>query len=353
MVVAPNQLRLPLRVGLVGLGRWGSRYVTTLQGAPGYELAILCDTDPAARARARQAFSLPIGSSVDDALDAGVDAVVLATPLLTHAPLGLRCLERGRHVLVEKPLATTAAAARSLVAAADRSERCLLVGHLTLHHPAFQHLLAVVRAGGIGELTYVQAERTSASRQAAEPVLWALGPHDVAAFATLASTAEGVPAVTHLEASTLDEQTTVTLRLSTGVRASFLWRRCTSPQVRKLTVTGTEGSLTLDELTGEVTGRTRAGRAHPRAGATRLESSRHAVGPGSLLGLQCEHFLQCIQEKSVPMSGPIAVATVAILASADAKMDARVGRAEGSVECQAPISHPNRDETLPRAMSRV
>lgn len=341
MTVPARASRPPLRVAVVGLGRWGSRYVSTLQRASGFEIVVLCDADPAARARTEATTNQPIVSSVEEALEAEVDAVVVATPLLTHAPLAMRCLERGLHVLVEKPLATTALAARSLVAEASRASRCLLVGHLTLHHPGFQQVLALVRAGAIGELTYVQAERTSTSREGAEPVLWALGPHDVSAFATLAcAQGQGLSAVSHMEATTVDEQTTLRLRLETGLRASFVWRRCASPQVRSLTVSGTKGTLVLNELTGEVTG---------------TKTSSHPVGPGSLLGLQCEHFLQCIREQSLPMSGPIAVATVAILAAAESRPSS--GHPEpvecGPVECGAHPPHPNRDDTVPLAMSRV
>lgn len=339
MLVPPHAPHPLLRVAVVGLGRWGSRYVSTLQAASGFEIATLCDADPSACAQAHLATKLPVVSSLEEVLSTDVEAVIIATPTVTHAPLALRCLEHGLHVLVEKPLATTAPAARALVAAAAHAGRCLLVGHLTLHHPGFQHILGLVRAGRIGELTHVQAERTSASREAAEPALWALGPHDVAAFATLAfahlvSDADGVPALAQIEATSIDDQTSLKLRTTTGIRGSFTWRRCASPQVRSLTVSGTLGTLVLNELTGEVTG---------------PENSVHQVGPGSLLGLQCDHFLQCIQDQSLPMSGPIAVATVAILAAADA----RLTHHERSVECGGAPPHPNRDETVPLAMSRV
>lgn len=109
------------RVALVGTGRWGTRLLEPLSAR----------------------FDVTVAHREDVArvlADGSVDAVVLATPIETHAVLATRALEAGKDVFVEKPLATSAADARAVAAAADRAGRVLFVGHLLLYHPLFLRL---------------------------------------------------------------------------------------------------------------------------------------------------------------------------------------------------------------------
>jgi UDP-2-acetamido-3-amino-2,3-dideoxy-glucuronate N-acetyltransferase len=109
------------RVALVGSGRWGRRLEAPL--AARFDLAV------AGREAVKQVLA-----------DPAIDAVVLATPIETHAELALRALEAGKHVFVEKPLAASAADARRVADAAG--DRILFVGHLLLYHPLFRRLQA-------------------------------------------------------------------------------------------------------------------------------------------------------------------------------------------------------------------
>ena len=99
----------PVRVGVVGLGYWGPNLARNLAAIPGCELAWLCDAARSSDARGWPRRSLRRGASgeLDDLLaDPELDAVVLATPVPTHAELAVAVLEAGKHCFVEKPLAT-------------------------------------------------------------------------------------------------------------------------------------------------------------------------------------------------------------------------------------------------------
>ena len=97
-----------MRVGAVGCGYWGPNVIRNLDAVAGFALCCVCDAEPerlrpvAARYPAARATT-----RVDDILDdPAIDAVYLATPVSTHYALARRALERGKHVLIEKPLAT-------------------------------------------------------------------------------------------------------------------------------------------------------------------------------------------------------------------------------------------------------
>src|SRR3974390_402182 len=95
-------------LAVVGYGYWGSKHVRVLSGLPDVEVTVV-DTDETRLAEARQAFpNVRLTNRLNDVL-CDVDGVVVATPPRTHAPLALAVLRAGRHVLVEKPLATSVA----------------------------------------------------------------------------------------------------------------------------------------------------------------------------------------------------------------------------------------------------
>jgi len=123
-----SEERKPVRIGVVGLGYWGPNLARNFAAIDGCELTWLCDASPEAREKLAPSFpSARATSDLDDLLnDPELDAVVLATPVPTHAALAIRVAESGKHCFVEKPLATTAADAKAAVAAAEQAGKILI-----------------------------------------------------------------------------------------------------------------------------------------------------------------------------------------------------------------------------------
>src|SRR3954451_8099055 len=134
----------PITVGVVGLGYWGPNLARNFAGLPDAELTWLCDARPDVRARFGAAFpQARTTGELDDLLnDPGLDAIVLATPVPSHAALAIRVLEADKHCFVEKPLAQSVADAQAAVDAAERADRTLMVGHLLQYHPGIARLKA-------------------------------------------------------------------------------------------------------------------------------------------------------------------------------------------------------------------
>jgi predicted dehydrogenase len=131
-----------VKVGVAGLGYWGPNLARNFDLLPGAELAWICDTSEAARARWAPAFPGARATAEFDELldDAALDAVVVATHVPSHPELALRAFEAGKHVFVEKPLAQSAGEAERVVDAAREAGRVLMVGHLLEYHPGVEKL---------------------------------------------------------------------------------------------------------------------------------------------------------------------------------------------------------------------
>src|SRR4051812_29090060 len=131
-----------VHIGVVGLGYWGPNLARNFAALPGAQLTWLCDgrqemldRHGAAHPQARTTAAL------EDLLDdPRLDAVVLATPVPTHAELAVRVLEAGKHCFVEKPLAQSVADAELAVEAARAAGRALMVGHPLPYHPRVNKL---------------------------------------------------------------------------------------------------------------------------------------------------------------------------------------------------------------------
>jgi predicted dehydrogenase len=149
-----EQADQPVRIGVVGLGYWGPNIARNFAAIGGCELRWLCDSDAGARDRLAAAFpGARATGELDDLLqDEELDAVVLATPVPTHAELAVRVVQAGKHCFVEKPLATNVADAQAAVAAAQAADRLLMVGHLLEYHPAVARLKQLIDEGELGSL---------------------------------------------------------------------------------------------------------------------------------------------------------------------------------------------------------
>lgn len=170
-----------LRVGVVGVGYWGSRHVRVLRSTTGVAAVIGVDQRFTRIGDGGQQIDHGVAAyaDIDDALP-HVDALIIATPPATHASLGHKAIAAGKHVLIEKPLATTTGTARSLVEAADAAGVILMPGHTFEHNAAVHKLRDLVRGGHLGRLFYLHCARLNLGLyQSDVNVILDLASHDI------------------------------------------------------------------------------------------------------------------------------------------------------------------------------
>ena len=175
----------PVRIALVGFGYWGPNYARVLHELPGAELALVCDRSEerlalvGSRYRAMQTCRRVEEIFARD----DIDAVVVATPASTHAPLVRAALEHGRHVLVEKPMALDVAECEALCDLSASADRVLMVGYTFLYNAGVRKMKECMEPEPFGQMYYLHATRTNLGpiRQDVNAV-WDLAPHDIAIF---------------------------------------------------------------------------------------------------------------------------------------------------------------------------
>jgi UDP-2-acetamido-3-amino-2,3-dideoxy-glucuronate N-acetyltransferase len=178
------------RVAVVGCGYWGKNLVRNFHALGALRLVV--DATAAGRATA---VAIAPGVECLDHFDVmlardDIDAVVLATPAVTHHALGLQTLKAGKDLFVEKPMALELDEGRELVNTAERLGRILQVDHLLEYHPAFTALHTLACSGRFGTILRLHSHRLNFGKiRTEEDALWSLAPHDIALLLRLAGRA--------------------------------------------------------------------------------------------------------------------------------------------------------------------
>jgi predicted dehydrogenase len=172
----------PIGVAVIGAGYWGPNLVRNFLACPEVDLCWVADLD---RERAARAVGRRSTVRVTDDLgavlsDDRVDAVAVATPAWTHFEVALACLEAGKHVLVEKPFASSVAEGEKLVATAARSGLVLMCDHTYCYTPAVRKLGELLGSGALGDLQYFDSVRINLGLvQPDVDIFWDLAAHDL------------------------------------------------------------------------------------------------------------------------------------------------------------------------------
>jgi predicted dehydrogenase len=304
----------PVRVGVVGLGYWGPNLARNFDRLPGAELAWICDGSPEALDRWSRQF--PGARQAADAAellaDDALDAIVVATPVPTHADLARRALEAGKHCFVEKPMAQSVADAEQVVAAAEESGKVLMVGHLLEYHPGVEKLKEMAEAGELGEIHYIYGNRLNLGKlRADENALWSLGAHDVSVVLRLVD--EEPSELSAFGESYMregiEDVVFCFLRFPSGVAAHLHLSWLDPHKERRFTVVGSKRMATFDDMSlerkieiydkGFDQDFSSYGEYIARSGD--IHSPR--ISNEEPLRIECSHFVDCIVEGREPRSG--------------------------------------------------
>jgi predicted dehydrogenase len=312
----------PVGVALIGAGPWGLTLARALARVPSLALRWICDVDPIRLDRARAAHpAARTAAQLDDVLaDGEVEAVAVAVDSPRHHAVGMRVLGANRHLLVEKPLALSAADAAELHAEAEARGLVLAVGHLLLHHPAVRRAREIVADGALGDPLCFESTRESVGAPHRHgSAWWTLAPHDVSlAVDLLGAVPVRVSATASAFIGSEDSVTSATLHFADDRRARIRVARFAAEKARRTSITGTRRTLTFDELAPE----------HPlhvvESGSGAL--TRVPVEAVDPLHAQCSHFAGCVREGAAARgNGAHAVAVVRVL-----EAGARSMRAQGA-----------------------
>ena len=314
------------RVGLIGFGYWGPNLARTLSQTRKCEFVACCDSKREHLEKALSHYPYLRGFSDPEDMWPMVDAVVIATPISTHFELAKEALKRGKHVLVEKPLAHESVLAQELVSLAEREKLTLMTGHTFIYSPPVIKIKELLDSHSLGELHYVSLSRVNLGLyQKDVDVIWDLAVHDVSILLhwlnemPIWGTSFGRSCVQ----TNKNDVAFLWLRFPSGVIASIEISWLSPQKMRRTTVIGSKKMIVYDdtessekvkvydsgvilhkpESFGEFQLTYRVGDMV----APRLNNVEPLV-------LEMEHFLQCIETGSQPnTSGAFGLQVVQVL----------------------------------------
>ena len=322
-----------LSVGVVGLGYWGPNLARNFDRLPETELAWICD--PAEQARARWSTTFPaarVSADVDELLsDPQLDAVVIATPVASHAQLAEQVIAAGKHCFVEKPLAQSVAEAEAVVAAAREAGLVLMVGHLLEYHPGVVALKKLADSGELGQIHYIYGNRLNLGKlRAEENALWSLGAHDVSVLLRLAGDepAECTAMGESYMRDGVEDVVFCYLRFPSGVAAHLHLSWLDPHKERRFTVVGSRKMATFDDmeverkLTVYDKGFDEDFSSYGEYIARSGDTWSPRVPNDEPLRLECAHFARCVLDGTTPRSdGESGLRVVRVLEELQSSLD--------------------------------
>ncbi|HEX3255719.1 MAG TPA: Gfo/Idh/MocA family oxidoreductase [Gaiellaceae bacterium] len=295
-----------LRLAAAGLGYWGPNLARNLDELDGAELAWICDRDEARLQRFGGRFpDARKTTRFEDLLeDDSLDAVAIATPVVTHFELARAGLLAGKHVFVEKPLALSSALGGQLVALAEERNLVLMPGHLLLYHPGVAKLKDLVESEELGRLLYVYGNRQNLGQiRKDENALWSLGAHDLSVILHLVGEepAEAWARGESFLNPGVEDVVFCYLRFPSGVVAHMHLSWLDPHKMRRMTVVGDRKMAVFDDMEPErkVTVYDKGpqqsaetwGEWQTRSGDISIPKVAH----DEPLRLECEHFLALLR----------------------------------------------------------
>ena len=358
-------MKEPIGVGVVGCGYWGPNLVRNFTALPNCRMRAMCDMSEARLKHMRSIYPQVEGiTDFERFLDSmDVDAVVVATPVKHHYSLAKASLLAGKHTLVEKPMAASAAECEELIEIATRNGLVLMVGHTFLYSAPVQKIADIVGAGDIGEIRYINSRRLNLGLfQKDINVAWDLAPHDISIILHIlgespltvncqgnAHVTPGIEDITNISLSFRHK------RFAT-IQSSWLEPR----KVRDMTIVGTRRMIIYDDLQTNEKIRiydVRVERPPHYDSFADFHYSYHYgdsyiphIKQEEPLKAECQHFLDCIEAGTMPLtSGHDGLELVRILEAASASLKDRGAPIVLSRQHEAP-SHLGRNnvaEVLP------
>ncbi|HHT22221.1 MAG TPA: Gfo/Idh/MocA family oxidoreductase [Bacteroidales bacterium] len=166
------------KICVIGGGRWGQNHIRTL-----FELGNLggiVESNPKRLEDLLSKYPVEGFTDLDKALEKDFDGFTVAAPAPLHYEIAKKILEKGKSVLVEKPMTLSTETSKELVELAKKNNAQLMVGHVLLFHPAIIKIKELIDSGKIGDLYYLYSTRLNLGTvRTEENVFWSFAPHDI------------------------------------------------------------------------------------------------------------------------------------------------------------------------------
>jgi predicted dehydrogenase len=326
----------PIRVAVVGCGYWGPNLIRNFKSLPDCDLTDLCDVSTSRLKHLKSLYpDVTTHTSFDEMLSGReLDAVIIATPVHLHHKLAMQSLNAGKHVMIEKPMASSVEQCEEMAAAAKKHKVTLMVGHTFLYSPHVRKIKEIIKSGDIGDILYITSRRLNLGLfQKDINVVWDLAPHDISIIQYLM---EEMPVSVNCQGNAhvtkgIEDISNMTLTFSSGRYATVQTSWLDPRKVREITIVGSKRMIVYDDLQPLHKITIYDQRVEKPPHYDTFAEFQYAYHYGDVyspyvkqdepLKIECRHFLDCIRTGDVPItSAELATGVVRVLEASTASL---------------------------------
>lgn len=322
-------MKKPISVAVVGFGYWGPNLVRNFRSISECRLKLVCDLSEKRLEHLRTLYPEVTGETDFTRIigDPEIDAVVVATSARLHYSMALQCLSAGKHVLIEKPMATSVAECEELMHVAQANGLTLMVGHTFLYSAAVRKIKEIIDNRDIGDLRYIAARRLNLGLfQKDINVAWDLAPHDLSIILHIMQempqsvNCRGGASIT----TGIEDMTCMSLQFSKE-RSAIIHSSWHDPRkVREMTIVGSKRMIVYDDIAPMEKIKVYDVRVERPPHYDTFAEFQYAYHYGDTyapfikhdepLKTECQHFIDCISGGLIPItSGTTGLDVVRIL----------------------------------------
>jgi predicted dehydrogenase len=333
-----------INVAVVGAGYWGPNLIRNFSACPLTKLVAVCDKDRGRLDKVLAAYPgvEKIGDVESLLARPDVDAVAIATPVGTHAPIGMAALSAGKHVLLEKPMAGSVRDAEELVRTAKQAGRILMVDHTFIYGGPVRKIKEIIDSGDLGDIYFVDSVRINLGLfQHDVNVVWDLAPHDLSIMdhiiGKLPKSLSAFGTCHTKPESGIEDVAYLNLDFGDGLSASFHVNWLSPVKIRHFLVGGSRKGLVYNDLSPDEKikvydrGITVSEDVEARRGVLIGYRTGDVWSPkidqSEALRNMVAHFAECIRDGKQPLTdGEAGLRVVRILEAAQRSIKAQGGR---------------------------
>jgi len=242
-----------LNIAVVGCGYWGPNLVRNFASISECKVKLVCDTS-VDRLNYIKRLNPKVETTCkfDDVVkDSGLDAIAIATPTCLHFEMGMKCLQAGKHILIEKPMAGSVKECKDLIKLAEKQKLVLMVGHTFIFSTPVRKIKEIIASGELGVIQYISSRRLNLGLfQKDINVAWDLAPHDISIILYILKedpvsvNCQGKSHVTE----GIEDVTNMTLNFTNGAFATVQSSWLDPNKVREMMFVGRRKMLVYDDL---------------------------------------------------------------------------------------------------------
>ena len=243
-----------LKVAQIGIGYWGPNLLRNLVNNKNISVMMVSDKSAERRAFVNNKYPDITVTDNNDLIfkSSDIDAVVIATPVISHFDLSMQALRSGKHVLVEKPMASKVKDVREIGDLAKENDLVVMVGHTFLFNSAVRHVKSLIDSRELGDIRYIYSQRVNLGRIRNDvDALWNLAPHDISIIQYWLGDSE--PATVNRQGMAyvqkgIDDVVFLNITYPNGVLANIHVSWLDPHKIRRMTIVGSEKMVVYDDI---------------------------------------------------------------------------------------------------------